>query len=185
MCPTDEIDKLLAEAGLADAPSAPSSTDTSAAPAAVQADSGSDAGEINVDDLLSQLNIGDEPAESSAPSPPAQAPATPPADKPFADVAAASFPAMGDSSAVAPSSNDISLLENVNVKVQVLLGQTKLTVEEILKLGEGSVVELNRLAGEPLDILVNDKLVAQGEVLVLNENFCIRVTDIVPPDERS
>lgn len=187
MCPTDEIDKLLAEAGLSDAPSSASSDASTAAPATVQADSSSDAGEINVDDLLSQLNIGgDEPAEApaSAPSPPAQTPATPPEDKPFADVAAASFPAMADSSEVAPSSNDISLLENVNVRVQVLLGQTKLTVEEILKLGEGSVVELNRLAGEPLDILVNDKLVAQGEVLVLNENFCIRVTDIVPPDER-
>jgi flagellar motor switch protein FliN len=80
---------------------------------------------------------------------------------------------------------DISLLEGVNVKVQVLLGRARLSVEEILKLGDGSVVELDRLAGEPLDILVNDRLVAQGEVLVLNDNFCIRVTDIIPPDERT
>ena len=76
-------------------------------------------------------------------------------------------------------SHDIALLESVNVRVQVLLGRARLTVEEILRLGQGSVVELDRLAGEPLDILVNDKLVAHGEVLVLNGNFCVRVTDIV------
>jgi flagellar motor switch protein FliN/FliY len=58
-------------------------------------------------------------------------------------------------------------------------------IEDILKLGKDAVVELDKLAGDPLDILVNDKLVAQGEVLVLNENFCIRITRIVSPDERS
>ncbi|GIK51710.1 MAG: flagellar motor switch protein FliN [Planctomycetaceae bacterium] len=84
-----------------------------------------------------------------------------------------------DPAPAAQQAHDIALLENVNVRVQVLLGRARLTVEEILRLGQGSVVELDRLAGEPLDILVNDKLVAHGEVLVLNGNFCVRVTDIV------
>jgi flagellar motor switch protein FliN/FliY len=99
--------------------------------------------------------------------------------------AAPRFPQFDEAEKGEEAQNDITLLDGVNVKVQVLLGRSRLTVEEILKLGSGSVVELDKLAGEPLDILVNDKLVAQGEVLVLNENFCIRVTDIVPPEERN
>lgn len=98
--------------------------------------------------------------------------------------APARFPVM-DATAATATSNDIALLDGVNVRVQVLLGRARLTVEEILRLGNGSVVELEKLAGEPLDILVNDKLVAQGEVLVLNENFCIRVTNIIPPEDRA
>lgn len=76
------------------------------------------------------------------------------------------------------------LLGDVQLKVQILLGKTKMSVESILQLSNGSVVELDKLAGDPLDILVNDRLVAKGEVLVLNDNFCIRVTDIVQPSER-
>ncbi|MCA8938456.1 MAG: flagellar motor switch protein FliN, partial [Planctomycetes bacterium] len=77
------------------------------------------------------------------------------------------------------------LLGDVQLKVQVVLGNAKMSVEEILQLANGSVVELDKLAGDPLDILVNDRLVAKGEVLVLNENFCIRITDIIPPSERA
>jgi len=95
------------------------------------------------------------------------------------------FPTFEKAAEAAHARNDIGLLEGVNVKVQVLLGRSRLSVEQILALGNGSVVELDKLAGEPLDILVNDKLVAQGEVLVLNDNFCIRVTDIIPPEERT
>ncbi len=78
---------------------------------------------------------------------------------------------------------NIQMLMDVDMSLRVELGRRKLNIEEILRLGQGSVVELDKLAGDPLDILVNDRLVAHGEVLVLNDNFCIRVTSIVPPEE--
>jgi flagellar motor switch protein FliN/FliY len=90
-----------------------------------------------------------------------------------------------DASLPAEAHNIEKLLGDVQLKVQVLLGKSKMPVEDILQLGSGSVVELDKLAGDPLDILVNDRLVAKGEVLVLNENFCIRITDIVPPSDRT
>ena len=64
------------------------------------------------------------------------------------------------------------------------LGRTKLLVNDLLQLGQGSVIELSKLAGDPLEVLVNDKLVARGEVVVVNEKFGIRLTDIVSPLER-
>ena len=61
------------------------------------------------------------------------------------------------------------------------MGRTELLIEEVLELREGSVVPLNKLAGDPVDILVNGRLVARGEVLVLNDNFCVRIAEIVAP----
>jgi len=78
----------------------------------------------------------------------------------------------------------VGLLMDVGLNVRVELGRRKMFIEDILKLTKGSVVELDKLAGDPLDILVNDKLVAQGEVLVLNDNFCIRITNILSPGEK-
>ncbi len=75
--------------------------------------------------------------------------------------------------------NKIDMIKDVHLHVRVELGRRKMYIEEILKLGAGSVVELERLAGDPLDIMVNDRLVARGEVLILNDNFCVRVTEIV------
>lgn len=77
------------------------------------------------------------------------------------------------------------LLDDVDVNVRVELGRARLYISDILRLGEGSVIELDKLAGDPVDIVVNGKLVARGEVLVLNDNFCVRVTDIVDIEERS
>lgn len=82
------------------------------------------------------------------------------------------------------SMGNISLLLDVPMRVTVELGRTKMTIKEILGLGEGSIIELDKLAGEPVDILVNDKLIAQGEVVVIDENFAVRVTKIVSPMER-
>ncbi|MEM9252682.1 MAG: flagellar motor switch protein FliN [Planctomycetota bacterium] len=73
----------------------------------------------------------------------------------------------------------IDLLNDVELDVTVELGRTEMLVEDVLKLGEGSVVELEKLAGDPVDVYVNGRLVARGEVLVLNDNFCIRVSEIV------
>jgi flagellar motor switch protein FliN/FliY len=86
---------------------------------------------------------------------------------------------------MAPSSvGDISLLLDVPMTLTVELGRTSKLVQEILGLGEGSIIELDKLAGEPVDLLVNGKLIAKGEVVVIDENFGVRVTDIVSPDER-
>ena len=75
------------------------------------------------------------------------------------------------------SSNE--LLRDVELNVKIELGRARMLVEDVLKLCEGSVVELDKLAGDPVDVFVNDRLVARGEVLVLNDNFCVRVNEIV------
>jgi flagellar motor switch protein FliN/FliY len=79
---------------------------------------------------------------------------------------------------------NIDLLLDVNLRVTVELGRTSMTIKEILELGPGAVVELDKLAGEPVDILVNDKPIAKGEVVVVDENFGVRVTDIVSAARR-
>lgn len=76
-----------------------------------------------------------------------------------------------------PSGMD--LLADVNLNVKIELGRTRMLVEDVLRLGEGSVVELDKLAGDPVDIYVNDRPVARGEVLVLNDNFCVRISEII------
>ena len=73
----------------------------------------------------------------------------------------------------------IELLSDVDMHVMIELGRTQMLVEDVLKLDEGSVVELDKLAGDPVDVYVNQRLIARGEVLVLNDNFCIRVSEIV------
>ena len=76
---------------------------------------------------------------------------------------------------------NLDLLQEVELDLRIELGRTELLIEEVLKLREGSVVPLDKLAGDPVDILVNGRLVARGEVLVLNDNFCVRVAEIVSP----
>lgn len=77
------------------------------------------------------------------------------------------------------SGGGIELLSDVDLEVAIELGRTEMLVEDVLKLGQGSVVELDKLAGDPVDVHVNGRLVARGEVLVLNDNFCIRISEIV------
>jgi flagellar motor switch protein FliN len=79
---------------------------------------------------------------------------------------------------------NISLLMDVYMEMTVELGRTKKLIKEILGMGEGTIIELDKLAGEPVDILVNHKLIAKGEVVVIDENFGVRVTEIVSPMER-
>jgi flagellar motor switch protein FliN/FliY len=81
-------------------------------------------------------------------------------------------------------SENIDLIMDIPLKVTVELGRTKMVVSELLNLGQGSVIELSKLAGEPMEVLVNDKLVARGEAVVVNEKFGIRLTDIISPTER-
>ena len=73
---------------------------------------------------------------------------------------------------------------DIPLEVSVELGRTKMLISDLLQLGQGSVIELSKLAGEPLEILVNQKLVARGEVVVVNEKFGVRLTDIISPVDR-
>jgi len=81
--------------------------------------------------------------------------------------------------AAADNGKNLDLLMNVPLKITAELGTAKMLVQDILKLGTGSVVELDRLAGGPVDLLVNDKLVARGEVVAIDENFGVRVTELI------
>ena len=87
-------------------------------------------------------------------------------------------------SAANPAGNDINLILDIPVQLTVELGRTRIPIKNILQLAQGSVVELDALAGEPMDVLVNGYLIAQGEVVVVNDKFGIRLTDIVTPSER-
>jgi flagellar motor switch protein FliN/FliY len=81
-------------------------------------------------------------------------------------------------------SEELNLILDIPVKMTVELGRTKMTIKELLRLSQGSVVSLDGLAGEPLDILINGYLIAQGEVVVVSDKFGIRITDIITPSER-
>lgn len=76
----------------------------------------------------------------------------------------------------------LDMLYDVNLQVTIELGRARMLVEDVLKLGEGSVVELDRLAGDPVDIYANERLIARGEILVLNDNFCVRVSEVLTTD---
>ena len=82
------------------------------------------------------------------------------------------------------SDANLSMILDIPVTVAVEIGRSKITISNLLKLNQGSVVELDRLAGEPMDVVVNGTLIAHGEVVVVNEKFGIRLTDIISPAER-
>jgi flagellar motor switch protein FliN/FliY len=79
---------------------------------------------------------------------------------------------------------NLDLIMDIPLRVTVELGRAKMVVSDLLNLGQGSVIELSKLAGEPMEVLVNDKLVARGEAVVVNEKFGVRLTDIISPTER-
>ena len=111
--------------------------------------------------------------EETVPAPLAEPPAS-----------AAVFQSFGDASAKPGNMNDIELILDIPVHITVELGRTRISIRNLLQLAHGSVVELDALAGEPMDVLVNGTLIAQGEVVVVNDKFGIRLTDIITPSER-
>jgi flagellar motor switch protein FliN/FliY len=137
-----------------------------------------------------------DPNPTPPPDPAAAAPPSPPTDAPAMAEAAlnAAEQAVADLQSDAParfepqallrsdlsgSSKGIDLLSDVNLNVKIELGRTRMLVEDVLKLNEGAVVELDKLAGDPVDVYVNDRHIARGEVLVLNDNFCVRINEII------
>ncbi|MBC8554001.1 MAG: flagellar motor switch protein FliN [Candidatus Brocadiales bacterium] len=81
-------------------------------------------------------------------------------------------------------SREIDFLLDIPVQITVQLGTARMLIKDLLQLGQGSVVELEKLAGEPMEILANSRLIARGEVVVVNEKFGVRLTDIISPSER-
>ena len=94
------------------------------------------------------------------------------------------FPQMSGGAAPGGQTNDIDMILDIPVQLTVELGRTRIPIKHILQLAHGSVVELDAMAGEPMDVLVNGTLIAQGEVVVVNDKFGIRLTDIITPSER-
>ena len=90
----------------------------------------------------------------------------------------------GKSAAPGGEAKSLDLILDIPLTVSVELGRSKMLINDLLQLGQGSVIELTKLVGEPLEVLVNQKLVARGEVVVVNEKFGVRLTDIVSPMER-
>ena len=94
------------------------------------------------------------------------------------------FNELGAGGNVAPAKHDIDIVLDIPVQLTVELGRTRMPIKNVLQLAQGSVVELDGLAGEPMNVLVNGCLIAQGEVVVVNDKFGIRLTDIITPSER-
>jgi flagellar motor switch protein FliN/FliY len=122
-------------------------------------------GEPSIEELLKQANFEDASDVVGA-------------EAPGSDAEAFRLPSFQQVMADAQVSS-IDLLRDVELNVKIELGRSRMLVEDVLKLSEGSVVELDKLAGDPVDVFVNERLVARGEVLVLNDNFCVRVNEIV------
>lgn len=121
-------------------------------------------------------------AAAGVPATPVEPVATtpPPTPAPMHPAAPMDLPKFQPSGTTLPP-KAIDLLSNVALKVRIELGRTRMLVEDVLRLGDGSVIELDKLAGDPVDIYVNDRPVAKGEVLVLNDNFCVRINEIIDP----
>lgn len=128
-------------------------------------------------DAAPEMNMGDLGAALAAAGSQGQAPMA-------AAGAGAASGASAAPKADAPQVQSLDFILDIPLKVTVELGRTKMAIRDILQLAQGSVVELSKFAGEPLEVLVNDKLIARGEVVVVNEKFGIRLTDIISPVER-
>jgi flagellar motor switch protein FliN/FliY len=98
----------------------------------------------------------------------------------------ASFAELKSESKFKPSEGapDLDVILDIPVRISMEVGSTEISIRNLLQLNQGSVIELDRLAGEPLDVLVNGTLIAHGEVVVVNEKFGIRMTDVISPSER-
>jgi flagellar motor switch protein FliN/FliY len=94
------------------------------------------------------------------------------------------FPSFGEASTNAAMLNELDMILDIPVQISVELGRTKITIKNLLQLAHGSVVELDAMAGEPMSVYVNGTLIAQGGVVVVNDKFGIRLTDIITPSER-
>jgi flagellar motor switch protein FliN/FliY len=170
----DDIDAAMAEAGQEASAAQGEADDAAPSQEAPGQEERVDSAGRPFDEVAAAMAAaieGESEASSGNVTPPGQAEAAQAYDIPAIDQAG--------KSSYAGESNSIELLRDVDLNVKIELGRSRMLVDDVLRLGEGSVVELDKLAGDPVDVLVNDRLVARGEVLVLNDNFCVRINDIV------
>jgi flagellar motor switch protein FliN/FliY len=163
----DEIDSLLAGGGRATATDGPA-TATASPPRVTPAPKSSKSTGDDIQYLLDQAEAAI--ASVNQPNP------TPPGLSPFPLTDLASSPASQEKAT-------LDLLRDVELDLKIELGRTNMYLEDVLKLKRGSVVTLDKLAGDPVDVYVNGRLIARGEVLVLNDNFCVRVAELVSGDD--
>jgi len=141
---------------------------------------------LSPDELLNRAQQGVSAAMSpnlpggARPAPVPPRPPKPPADPRLSNARPFQFQTLEDPASLADPAG-LASLEEVELDLRIELGRAELLIEDVLKLREGSVVPLDKLAGDPVDILVNGRLVARGEVLVLNDKFCVRVAEILAP----
>lgn len=152
----------------------------------------------SVEEEAAATAVVEAPPAAPAPvAPPAPAPAAPvqqapaastpppaPKQKPQVAVEKAQFASFETVALNDAEAQNLDLLLDIPLQVTVELGRTKRSVKEILEMSSGSIIELDKLAGEPVDILVNNRLIANGEVVVIDENFGVRITDVLSPKER-
>ena len=129
--------------------------------AAAMSEQGVEADQDDIDALLSGAQ--DEPAPEAAPAP---------------------MEELTDTGTATGDSPDLDVILDIPVRISMEVGNTQISIRNLLQLNQGSVIEMDRLAGEPLDVLVNGTLIAHGEVVVVNEKFGIRMTDVISPSER-
>lgn len=180
-----------------------------AAPDPVEAAASGEIDQADIDALFGDSVGGaPNPAEAGAPGDAKEAEGEPKLDtlgRPFDEHAAAMLAAMEEDAAAAPppatsegeafefeplegntdygfDTSRVSMLSDVNLPVRIELGRTNMLVEEVLGLEDGSIVSLDKLAGDPVDVFVNDRLIARGEVIVLNDSFCVRVSEVITND---
>jgi flagellar motor switch protein FliN len=194
----DDINAALAAAGLesemvnpaSQSPAAPAEAAASAPadPAGAGAETRVDAAGRPFDEVaaaMAEAIANEKAAAPAAAAPPTASPAAgsaAPSSAPPAKTSPFEIPELAGRSATGTPVHAIDLLRDVELNVKIELGRSRMLVDDVLRLGEGSVVELDKLAGDPVDVLVNDRLIARGEVLVLNDNFCVRINDIISRD---
>ncbi len=140
------------------------------------ADEGTDGLDLNLDDLIDNqrkvVNEGDSSSSKDISSQSSE------------DKTKLEFQQKNELTQNLPDNKNLDMILDIPLVVTVELGRTKMLINDLLQLGQGSVIELSKLVGEPLEILINEKLVARGEVVVVHEKFGVRLTDIVSPLER-
>lgn len=171
----NDIEQLLDAATGSDTPAGSEETPSA------RADSGSSADDLSVEDranqLLNEVDAGLEAAVAGTPRSTAASRQNLDDARPFefADLSS-------DSDSSPEKAFSIGMLDDVQMSVQIELGRAELLIDEVLSMRKGVVVPLDKLAGDPIDIVVNGRLLARGEVLVLNDKFCVRVVEIVAAD---
>ena len=163
-----------AEAGAEPAEQSDARTDTLGRPF----DDAAAAMQAALDEDPAAAAAGEAASSSAAVASPTEAAvsAAPPSTEPF------DLPDFGGAARPDVDPKRLTMLNDVNLRVKIELGRTQMLVEDVLKLDEGSVVELDKLAGDPVDVWVNDRLIARGEVLVLNDSFCVRISEVFSND---